>query len=184
MNNMKIISVIFVIIFLSNIAFAGQFWAYAPEDITLKVEGREEKYLLVLMEFHLAEGKNYFKEDSTLTDDTGTVYYPILEKAANLEAEKFLNQDVVSRKKFVSQSDIDQHVYPDIKSVLSGGVKRLFILYPPVREEAKELMLKIAFMNPKETEKRFFSYKFFRTKKGLWKYDLYYDTKDRPNILE
>lgn len=165
-------------------SFAGQFWAYAPEDITLKVEGREEKYLLVLMEFHLAEGKNYFKEDSTLTDDTGTIYYPILEKATNSEAEKFLNQDIVRRKKFVSQSGIDQHVYPDIEGVLGRGVKRSFILYPPVREEAKELMLKIVFMNPKETEKRFFNYKFFKTKKNSWKYDLYYDTKDRPNILE
>lgn len=173
-----------LIFITSSDSLAGQFWAYAPEDIMLKVEGREEKYLLILMEFHLADGKIYFKEDSTLTDDTGTIYYPILERAANLKAEKYINQEAIRKKKFVSQSNIDQHVYPDIESVLRGGVKRLFILYPPIRAEAKKLMLKIAFMNPKETEKRFFSYKFFRTKKGLWKYDLYYDTKDRPNILE
>lgn len=170
-------------IFVCSQSLAGydQFWAYSPEDLTLNVRGKYEKFILVLAEIHQSKGKTYFKEESTLTDDTGTVYYPVMDEEINNEAETILNKETVRRKKFVSQSDIDQHVYRDVKGPMDNTVKRLFILFPVARIEAKEITVRLAFTNAGEAKRRFFTSKSFRTKKGLWKYDQYYDSIDRPN---
>lgn len=170
-------------IFVCPGSFAGmdQFWAYSPEEITLNVHGKYEKFILVLTEIHQSKGKTYFKEESTLTDDTGTVYYPVMDDEINNEAEEILNKDAVRRKKFVSQSDIDQHVYRDVKGPMDNTVKRLFVLFPVPRIEAKEITVKLAFTNAGETKRRSFTSKSFKTKKGLWKYDQYYKSIERPN---
>jgi hypothetical protein len=170
-------------IFVCSESFAGfdQFWAYSPEEFTLNVGGKYEKFILVLAEIHQSKGKTYFKEESTLTDDTGTVYYPVMDDGINSEAEALLNKATIRRKKFVSQSDIDQHVYRDVKGPMDNTVKRLFVLFPVPRIEAREITVRLAFTNAGEAKRRFFTSKSFKTKKGLWKYDQYYKSIERPN---
>jgi len=170
-------------VFMCSSSFAGfdQFWVCAPEDITLGAGGKEAQYLLVLAEIHQSPDKTYFKEESTVTDNTGTVYYPVMEDKINDEAEAFLNQENVRRKKFVSQAGIDQRVYRDVKGSMDDTVKRLFLLFPKPRIEAKELTIRLVFTKAGEDKRRFFTFKYFRTKKGLWKYEQYYDSTDRPN---